>query len=115
MRLFAGIGLLWRGRGRRMGREILCQAGVEFVCGALNIAVEGGDHGGDVFAADGLVVIIEMGPDGIAGFGVAHLQFESEARGHRRAGDFLEIIKMTVKEIIAAHTAAKRIYGAVSS
>lgn len=93
----------------------MCQAGGEFVCRALNIAVEGGDYGGDAFAAHGFVVVVEMIPDGVASLGVAKLEFKGETRGHRGTGDLLEVVKVPVEQIVAANATALGVDGAVAA
>jgi hypothetical protein len=57
-------------------RKILDQARGEFVCSALNVAIEGGYYGGDIFPFDGLVVVIDVSPDGVASFRVAEFEIE---------------------------------------
>lgn len=98
-----------------MGGEILGEAVGELDGGALDIAVECGDDGGDVFAADGFVVVVEVGPNGVAGFGIAQLEFEGEASQHGGAGDFLEIVKLSVEKVVAADAAVLSVDGAVAA
>src|SRR4029077_6414256 len=98
-----------------MSGKILRQAGGEFVGGTLNVAVESSDHGGDVFAADGLVVVIETRPDGVAGLGVAELELQDDPRDQRRASDFLEIVELAVEQIISANAAAQGVDGTVAA
>src|SRR4029077_15923575 len=60
-------------------------------------------------------VVVKMCPDGVAGFGVAKLELECETRGHGRASDFLEIVELSMEEIVSANGAAQGVDGTVAA
>src|SRR5208282_687696 len=93
-------------------RGISCQRLLDsrfhFLNAALHIFVHSRNDSGHILAANGLIVVVGIGPDSFSGLEVAELGIEADARNHPIAGHFLEIVEMPAKHEIAAGIATKR-------
>ena len=91
-----------------MGGEVLLEAGGSVGDAGLHVAIESGDDGADVFAADGFIVSVGVRPEGVLGLAVEQLGFKGNASHEAAAGgEFLEIVEMAAKEEVAAGSAVE--------
>jgi hypothetical protein len=100
---------------RGMRGKILVQAGLNLSGGPLGIAIESSNDGGYIFPFRRLVMRVVMRPYDRARPGFAQFQIQRQARYARRLIDFLEVVQIPVKNIIAVRIAPKNVHIPVAS
>jgi hypothetical protein len=92
-----------------VGGKVFVELGLEFEGGALDIAVQSGDHGANVLAPCGFIVSVEVIPNGGGGLDVAQFELEGKPSGDGGTGKLFEIVEMAVEKVVAVEIAVEKV------